>query len=79
MVTIGIKPTRPETGYGLSLIHIYLQENILSGIENKEIYAASTADEFEEIILSKGKIIGCVTEEDDLIAMGAVSYTHLWV
>lgn len=47
-----------------------LQENILSGIENKEIYAASTADEFEEIILSKGKIIGCVTEEDDLIAMG---------
>ena len=47
-----------------------LQENILNGIENKEIYAASTADEFEEIILSKGKIIGCVTEEDNLIAMG---------
>ena len=47
-----------------------LQENILNGIENKEIYAASTAEEFEEVILSKGKIIGCVTEEDNLIAMG---------
>ncbi|CDM69470.1 N-acetyltransferase GCN5 [Clostridium bornimense] len=47
-----------------------LQENILNGIENKEIYAASTTEEFEEVILSKGKIIGCVTEEDDLIAMG---------
>ena len=47
-----------------------LQENILNGIENKEIYAASTTEEFEEVILGKGKIIGCVTEDDDLIAMG---------
>lgn len=58
----------------LDLSHINkimeLQENILAGIENKETYAPSTIDEFKEVILGKGEIIGCITEKDKLIAMG---------
>lgn len=47
-----------------------LQEEIINGIENKEIYACSHREEFEECINETGKIIGCLDEEDNLIAMG---------
>ena len=49
---------------------IKLQELIINGLENKELYADSKQEEFEEYINCNGKIIGCLTNEDELIAMG---------
>ena len=49
---------------------IKLQELIINGLENKELYAGSKQEEFEEYINCNGKIIGCLTNEDELIAMG---------
>lgn len=49
---------------------IKLQELIINGLENKELYADSKREEFEEYINCNGKIIGCLTNEDELIAMG---------
>jgi len=45
---------------------IKLQELIINGLENKELYAGSK----QEYINCNGKIIGCLTNEDELIAMG---------
>lgn len=47
-----------------------LQKIIIDGLENKELYADTKREEFEEYIKKNGKIIGCVTEDDELIAMG---------
>ena len=47
-----------------------LQKIIIDGLENKELYADTEREEFEEYIKKNGKIIGCVTEGDELIAMG---------
>lgn len=48
-----------------------LQNDIYEGLENKEFYACSSREEFEEIINSKGKIIGCVSlNNNKLIAIG---------
>lgn len=47
-----------------------LQKIIIDGLENKELYADTEREEFEEYIKENGKIIGYVTEEDELIAMG---------
>lgn len=47
-----------------------LQKIIIDGLENKELYADTEREEFEEYIKKNGKIIGCVTEYDELIAMG---------
>lgn len=47
-----------------------LQKIIIDGLENKELYADTEREEFEEYIKKNGKILGCVTEDDELIAMG---------
>ena len=47
-----------------------LQKIIIDGLENKELYADTEREEFEEYIKENGKIIGYVTEKDELIAMG---------
>lgn len=47
-----------------------LQENIVEGLDDKQLYAPSERKEFEEYIKGIGKIIGCITEEDKLIAIG---------
>lgn len=48
---------------------VNLNENILKQLENKELYAKSTRDEFYEYLTGKGKIIGCIVD-GNLIAMG---------
>ncbi|MBS6184190.1 MAG: GNAT family N-acetyltransferase [Clostridium celatum] len=47
-----------------------LQKIIIDGLENKELYADTEREEFEDYIKKNGKILGCVTEDDELIAMG---------
>lgn len=47
-----------------------LQKIIIDGLENEELYADTEREEFEEYIKENGKIIGYVTEKDELIAMG---------
>ena len=47
-----------------------LQKIIIDGLENKELYADTEREEFKEYIKKNGKIIGCITEGDELIAMG---------
>ena len=46
------------------------QDEIVEGLENKELYFPSKEEEFLEFISNKGNIVGCVTEDDDLIAIG---------
>ena len=46
------------------------QDEIVEGLENKELYFPSKEEEFLQFISNKGNIIGCVTEDDDLIAIG---------
>ena len=48
-----------------------LQEEIVSTIGNLELFAVSEQEEFEEAIREKGCILGYVTKENRLIAMGA--------
>ncbi|MGL5379139.1 GNAT family N-acetyltransferase [Clostridium sp.] len=47
-----------------------LQEDIINGLEDKQLYASTEKEEFIEYINSYGKIIGYVNEEGKLIAMG---------
>lgn len=47
-----------------------IQKEIIDNLEDKQIYAASDRSEFLDAILNKGKIIGVLTEENELIAMG---------
>ena len=47
-----------------------LPKIIIDGLENKELYADTEREEFEDYIKKNGKILGCVTEDDELIAMG---------
>ncbi len=49
---------------------VNLNENILEGIGNKEIYAKTKREEFEEYLKEKGKIVGCIVD-NNLIAMGS--------
>ncbi len=44
------------------------QQEIIDGLEEKEWYSPSTKEEFLEI-LKKGRILGCVLEDDSLIAI----------
>lgn len=48
---------------------INLNENILHGIENKEIYARTEREEFEKFLKELGAVIGCIVD-GKLIAMG---------
>ena len=48
-----------------------LQQNIYDGLENKNFYSCSDRKDFENTINGKGKIIGCVSLNDnELISMG---------
>ena len=48
-----------------------LQQNIYDGLENKDFYSCSDKKDFENTINGKGKIIGCVSLNDnELISMG---------
>lgn len=47
-----------------------LQNVILEGLDDKRLYAATDREEFINYMNSFGKIVGYVTEDDDLIAMG---------
>ena len=47
-----------------------LQKIIIGGLENKELYADTEREEFEEYLKNNGKVIGCITKDDELIAMG---------
>lgn len=47
-----------------------LQNVILEGLNDKRLYAATEREEFIEYINTFGKIVGYVTVEDKLIAMG---------
>lgn len=49
---------------------IELQEAVVNGLENKEIYVETEKEEFEEYLNGKGKIIGYLTNDNELIAMG---------
>lgn len=55
-----------------------LENAIYEGLSNKDFYACSTQEEFKSILNGKGKIIGCVSiENDELIAMGVyVEYKY---
>ncbi|MBE6054460.1 MAG: GNAT family N-acetyltransferase [Clostridium sartagoforme] len=46
-----------------------LQETIINGLEDKQLYAPTEKEEFINYIKSGGKIIGYLDEKDDLIAM----------
>ena len=47
-----------------------LQEIIINALPDKQLYASSGVEEFKNYIEGKGEIIGCVTKDDKLIAMG---------
>lgn len=47
-----------------------LQQAIIEGLEDKQIYSASQREDFEADIENGGVILGYVTEENQLIAMG---------
>lgn len=48
-----------------------LQHKIYNGLENKEFYSCSDREEFENATKGNGKILGCISlEDDELIAMG---------
>lgn len=46
-----------------------LQDNIMDGLEDKQLYAPTDKEEFIECIVKSGKIIGCLDKNEDLIAM----------
>lgn len=48
-----------------------LQDKIMEDLEDKQLYAPTDKEEFVECIVKNGKIIGCLDENEDLIAMGA--------
>lgn len=47
-----------------------IQEVILNGLEDKQLYAPTEREEFLEYFNMCGKLIGCLTKEDGLVAMG---------
>ena len=47
-----------------------LQGIIMNVLPDKQLYATSTKEEFKEYLEGKGEIIGCVTNDNRLIAMG---------
>lgn len=49
---------------------IELQDCIYEFLDDKQLYSKSTRDEFIETLNSKGKIIGVLVNENELIAIG---------
>lgn len=48
-----------------------LQEQVYNELEKKEFYFCSSKEEFIDIFNGKGRIVGCVTSDDELIAIGS--------
>lgn len=48
-----------------------LQEEIVRGLEVKEFYAETDRDMFLNCIINTGKVVGCITENNELIAVGS--------
>lgn len=46
------------------------QDEITEGLEDKQLYAPSDKDEFLKCIESKGKVIGILDDNEDIIAIG---------
>lgn len=56
---------------------MHLQDKVSHAIINKEIYASSSKEDFEEAIRSIGCLLGYKTEDQRLVALGAyMSYGH---
>lgn len=54
-----------------------LEKYIIDNLVDKDLYALSEKEDFISTIEEKGKIIGCLTEDNELIAMGVyVSYGY---
>jgi len=54
-----------------------LQEDVYTRLENKEFFACSDKKEFETAINEKGIVLGCVSLDEELIAIGAyIEYGH---
>ena len=53
-----------------------LQDNIIEGIVDKQLYSPSSKEEFEECFSEKGKVIGCILEDDSLVAMAVYRNYH---
>ncbi|SCK03078.1 Acetyltransferase (GNAT) family [uncultured Clostridium sp.] len=51
---------------------IELQDRIFDSLENKSFFAKTEKFEFEDIINKSGEVIGVVSENDKLIAFGAM-------
>lgn len=66
MVTVNLKNL--DESYIEKIIE--LENNILEGLDNKELYATTDKEEFIHYMKSSGRILGYVTEEDTLVAMG---------
>lgn len=49
-----------------------LQEVIIDNLENKNLFARTERNEFENMINGNGQVIGVTTEKDELIAFGAM-------
>lgn len=50
---------------------IELEKTMYDNLENKEYYCCSSREEFTDIFLNNGKIVGCVIDEtDELVAIG---------
>ena len=47
-----------------------LQENVKKGLKYKDWYSETSREEFLIQINEKGKIVGCILEDDTLIALG---------
>lgn len=55
-----------------------LQNEVVEALDNKDLYFPSEKEEFEEVIKSTGKIIGCINlENNELISIGVyIKYKH---
>lgn len=49
-----------------------LQDDIFNMLEDKSLFAKTQKEEFEDMINKNGELIGIVTEENNLIAFGAM-------
>ena len=48
-----------------------LQDEIVKGLEVKEFYAETDREMFLNCIKNTGKVVGCITEDNELIAVGS--------
>lgn len=46
------------------------QDDIVEGLEDKQLYAPSEKEEFLDCIRNNGKVLGIISEEEEIIAIG---------